>query len=185
MSSVEEVDAKAGEANQPDGLAGWLLLVGLGVVISPIRLVVTMMPVYNDLFVNGGWEAVSTPDGPHYSPGLMSFLGFEIIFNIAVVIASIYLIYLFFAKHRRFPKLYIGLIIVSLVMIPLDAYFASILLPDEPMWDPQTVKEFMRTLLVGGIWIPYMLVSKRVKATFRDRHEQQEIEKSETTSDEI
>ena len=34
------------------------------------------------------------------------------------------------------------------------------------MFDPETTKEFMIALIGGVIWVPYMLVSKRVQATF-------------------
>ena len=34
------------------------------------------------------------------------------------------------------------------------------------MFDPDTTKEFVRTLIGALIWIPYMLMSQRVKETF-------------------
>ncbi|WP_163938395.1 DUF2569 family protein [Paraferrimonas sp. SM1919] len=35
------------------------------------------------------------------------------------------------------------------------------------MWDPNTLKEFIRTIISSAIWLPYLIVSKRVKATFK------------------
>jgi hypothetical protein len=34
------------------------------------------------------------------------------------------------------------------------------------MFDPETAKEFFRSLISMAIWVPYMLVSQRVKNTF-------------------
>jgi hypothetical protein len=72
-------------------------------------------------------------------------------------------------KHYLFPKVYISVVVASLAFIPLDAWFTTFVLPNEPMFDPETIKEFSRTLLSGLIWVPYMLVSKRVKTTFVER----------------
>lgn len=83
-----------------------------------------------------------------------------------MVVASICLIYLFFLKHYLFPKLYIGIVAASLIFIPLDAWIVTRVFPGTPMFDPDTTKEFMRSFIAGVIWVPYMLVSERVKITF-------------------
>ena len=54
----------------------------------------------------------------------------------------------------------------TLAFIVLDAYAIKAVLPHEPVFDPDTLKELGRTLIASLVWIPYMLVSKRVKATF-------------------
>ena len=100
----------------------------------------------------------------------------EIVFNAIMVIACIYLIYLYFSKHYLFPKVFIALMVVSLVFIPLDAWLVTFILPDEPMFDPDTTKEFGRTVIASLIWIPYMLVSKRVRATFVEKRPVQDAE---------
>jgi hypothetical protein len=148
------------------GIGGWLILVALGVVFSPIRLLAMFIPIYKPIFEDGTWEALTTVGSEAYLPSLSFLLIGEIAFNSAMVLASLYLIYLFFSKHYFFPKLYIALIAVSLIFIPLDAWFVSEIFPNEPMFDQETTKEFMRTLIAAVIWVPYMLVSKRVKATF-------------------
>ena len=156
-------------AKSLDGLGGWLILVGLGVVLAPVRLLLQLVPIYSGIFATGVWTQISTPGSGVYNPALKWFIGGELVFNILMISAAIYLIYLFFAKHQRFPKLYIAIIVVSLLMVPLDAVVGSWLIPNTPVWDPQTTRDFARSALVAVIWIPYMLVSKRVKATFRDR----------------
>lgn len=93
----------------------------------------------------------------------------EVAFNAILIAASIYLIYLFFSKHYFFPKLYIGIIVASLIFIPLDAWIVTQVFPGEPMFDPETTKEFMRSLIACVIWVPYMLISKRVRTTFVEK----------------
>jgi len=48
----------------------------------------------------------------------------------------------------------------------LDAFAIQLVLPDEPVFDTETTRELYRSIISGIIWIPYMLLSKRVKATF-------------------
>ena len=164
------------ENNELKGLSGWLILVGIGVIFSPIRsirLLFTYIPIFED----GTWEALTTVGSEVYnSLWAPLFLG-EITYNSIMVAASIYLIYLFFSKHYLFPKLYIAIVALSIVFIPLDAWIVTKVLPSEPMFDPETTKEFMRSLVAGIIWIPYMLISKRVKATFVENMPNKQINK--------
>lgn len=155
--------------NKLKGLGGWLILVGFGVLITPIRLLVTLIPTYKPIFENGTWEALTTVGSEAYTPYFGSLLVGEVAFNTIMVAASMYLIYLFFSKHYLFPKLYIGIVAASLIFIPLDAWLVTKVFPGEAMFDPDTTKEFMRTFITCVIWVPYMLVSKRVQATFVER----------------
>ncbi len=148
------------------GLSGWLIWVGFGIVIAPIRLLLTKVPFFQSIFTDGTWEAFTTVGSEVYNPLWGSLLVCEIIYHLIMVIASIYLIYLFFSKHYRFPLFYILIVVASIIFIPLDAWIVSFVLPGEPMFDPKTTKEFIRLLIGGIIWVPYMLISKRVKATF-------------------
>jgi hypothetical protein len=148
------------------GLSGWLILVGIGVVFAPIRVLVNTVKVFHPIFTDGIWEALTTVGSAAYNPLWGPLLIGEIIFNVAMMIALIYLIYLFFSKHYRFPMLYIAIVAISLVFIPLDAWLVSFILPNAPIFDQETTGEFVRVLIGGIIWVPYMLLSKRVKATF-------------------
>ncbi len=148
------------------GIRGWLILVAIGVIVTPIRLVATYLPVYVPLFTGDTWRALTTVGSEAYHPLWRPLLIGEITFNSALVAASVYLAYLFFSKHHLFPRFYIGIVVVSLVFIPLDAWLLSFVLPNEPVFDSGTAKEFAKTLFVGLIWVPYLLFSKRVKKTF-------------------
>jgi len=54
----------------------------------------------------------------------------------------------------------------SLIFIIVDALAIKIILPNEVVFDPDTIKELAKIVISSIIWIPYMLFSKRVKATF-------------------
>lgn len=162
--------------SQLKGLGGWLILVGFGVILAPVRMLVTYIPMYKQIFGDGVWEALTTVGSEAYHPLWAPLLIGEIAYNCIMISVSIYLIYLFFSKHYLFPKLYIAIVAVSLVFIPLDAWLVKKVLPTVPMFDPETTEAFVRTLIAGLIWVPYMLVSKRVKATFIQRAPDKQIQ---------
>lgn len=148
------------------GLGGWLILVGLGVIISPLRLSYEFGPMYYSIFTDGSFEILTTPGTEVYHSLWGPLLIGEAFFNSLLLFASVYLVYLFFTKHYLFPKVYIAIVAFSFFFIPLDAWAGSFVIVDEPMFDPATTKEFIRTLVSAILWVPYMLVSKRVKMTF-------------------
>lgn len=154
------------ENEELKGLGGWLILVGIGVVIAPIKMLVSYVPLYVSMFKDGTWRALTSVNSEAYNQFWAPLLIGEIIYNSIIFLGCTYLVYLYFTKHYLFPRLFIALMIVSLVFIPIDSWLVRIVLPNEPIFDADTTKEFARTLIGCIIWIPYILISKRVKLTF-------------------
>lgn len=166
MSVEPQTDTIPISRSGPEGLGGWLILVGLGLVFTPLRLVALLMPIYPSIFRNGAWEMLTTPGSQAYHPLWAPLIIFEMVGNGILVLVSLALIALFFRRSRRFPKLYIAFLVAGLLFIGLDTWLASIVLPDEPLLDPETARELARSLIAVVIWVPYMLRSKRVANTF-------------------
>lgn len=152
--------------NEPTKLGGWLILVGIGVVLSPIYLLITSATTYFPIFGDGTWEAVTTISSEFYHPLWGPLLLGEILFNFGKAIVLIFMIYLFFSRDYLFPRFYAGVIVATLIFILLDAWMVKIILPYEPLFDLETTSTFFTTLIGGLIWVPYMLFSKRAKSTF-------------------
>jgi len=134
--------------------------------MTPIRLAYGYGPLFYSIFTDGTFEALTTVGSEAYHPLWAPLLIGETLLNSLIFVVSIYLVYLFFSKHYFFPKVFIAIYIVSVIFIPLDAWVGSFVIIDEPMFDPETTIEFVRTLIGVVIWIPYMILSERVKATF-------------------
>jgi hypothetical protein len=154
------------EINQPERLGGWLVLVGIGIVISPFRLVAHLFSAYSSVFSNGAWEILTTPGTEAYSPLWAPLVYGEIAVNGGLVLVTTYIAFLFFSRKKIFPKWYIGTLLFNLLFIFADALVVSFMRPDITVFDADTTKEFGRSLVSALIWIPYMLISKRVKKTF-------------------
>jgi Protein of unknown function (DUF2569). len=149
-----------------EGINGWLVLVGIGIVFSPLRILLQVGTNYSKIFSNGAWSALTTPGTEAYHPLWAPIILTEVVINALLVCAFICLAYLFFTKKSIFPKIYIGVLLFNLIFVVADAFSIKLVLPNEPAFDLETGKEVARSLIANLIWIPYMLVSKRVKATF-------------------
>jgi len=80
---------------------------------------------------------------------------FDIVFSAILIAVTFYLIYLYFAKKQAFPKLAITLISLNLLLCIFDF-----------LTEPDTLRDLVRGFGQAVIWIPYLMISKRVKATF-------------------
>ncbi len=158
------------ESNKLNGLRGWLALLGLGVVVGPLRIIFFAFTSFSDIYAEGTWSFLTTEGSPVYNAFWAPVLIGEIAFNACLFILSVYAAYLFFTKKQNFPKVYIAILTLVLVTIPLDAWLASKVLPDEPLFDDDTIKELVRSAVAFIIWVPYLIRSKRVKATFIEPH---------------
>ena len=118
------------------------------------------------MFKNGAWERLTTAGSSYYIPNFQELATVEIIYNICITVAGIYLIYLFANKRKEFPKIFITVTVISLIALPIDSFITTLVIKDTQFFDYETVKDFMKLLVNAGVWVPYMLISKRVKNTF-------------------
>ncbi len=157
------VTAPANRSNI-EGIGGWLILVLLGLAITPISIVFQLLTMYLPVFNNGVWQALNDPASQTYNPTLAKLIVFECVCNLLIMGLSILALVLMFTKSRHFPRMMIGFYAVNLAFVGLDLYLAQHVQIAEN--DGDGFRTLIRTVIAAAIWIPYMLVSKRVKATF-------------------
>ncbi|MDM5179522.1 DUF2569 domain-containing protein [Massilia sp. DJPM01] len=149
-----------------EGLNGWLMIVGMGVLFTPLRMLFVFPEMYVNLFNSANWGDMITPGSGAYNAAWKPLMFTEVAFNCAMLLASLVLIYLFFAKKRRFPMLFIVLQVAGILFIVCQSMIIHLILPTEPLFDPDASADLMRSMLAALIWVPYMLVSERVEQTF-------------------
>lgn len=138
-------------------IGGWLILVGLGIVISPLKNLYELLTVDN--LLNGeSWLAMWY----NKSYGYFIFLLIEHIYNIVYLMLSIVVLILFFQRRTSVPKLISILYAVPSVVIIIDNLVAQQINPNQE-WD---TKGIFRAIAAAVIWIPYFSMSTRVKKTF-------------------
>jgi FtsH-binding integral membrane protein len=147
-----------------EGLGGWLILVGIGIITSPF---VNLIYQYNYIFVKDGeWKFLTTPGTAGYHPFWSVILIFETLGNAVIIFFGFYLIFLFFKKNKNFPKYFIRLYIFAALFILIDVIVVNMVLPNEPLFSEEDANRFLHAVMNCLIWIPYIYLSKRVKATF-------------------
>jgi len=139
-------------AKQYDQLGGWLIIPAIlhpvaGIVYS-IEAAAKMFPLFSDKLPFGTQIFV-------LSIGLGA---------VALAIGWLAALYHACSINPFFPKFYIWMMAISIAgplaanAISFYAYNAG---PDESDW-----KVIAKAFAVACVWVPYILVSKRVKATF-------------------
>lgn len=164
-------EAKDISGNDPklEGFKGWLILLAFSMILTPL------IQIYN---VYGEIQIFCLPD---YLP-LFQFTSWKVLgfFSIAIDIvllgAIFYMEKLFWCKRKSFPMICIIICVLSAiycVVMPLICFltarfFFNPIASFSYFYDIQTLGDIFRTALKACIWVPYLLISKRVKATFRN-----------------
>jgi hypothetical protein len=145
------------------GIAGWLILVALGLIASLVRVVINFVSTWSVYSVES-WAAVTTLGNETYHVLWGPYLCWALLANIALLILLILMIVLFFRRRRIFPRVYIGYLVFAAIVTVIDVIAAQTL----PMADVKSdaVRDLVQVVIACGIWIPYMLVSRRVRFTF-------------------
>lgn len=134
-----------------EGIAGWLIVMAISLCLTP-------------LFVLRNAILTDLPILKHATLGA-SLVGLVFLFKNAVVFLSLILLnWLFYAKRRAFPKSMIAFELGLLGVHILEHIAKAALSPGLAV--PYLSGPVFGSLLSCLIWIPYLLNSRRVKATF-------------------
>ncbi|MBN9438326.1 DUF2569 domain-containing protein [Bosea sp. (in: a-proteobacteria)] len=142
---------------QPDGsppnLGGWLLLPALNTFLAPLFLLASLFALYPVM------QAFGRLNGT-----MQAYVAISVAINVGLAAAWVYACILLAKRRSAFPGLFIGLLMVSALVVSGDIVAASTLLDIQP--DSSSYRDLARAFVGVAIWVPYMLRSKRVAATF-------------------
>ena len=149
----------------PSGIGGWLLFVAVGVCLTPLRLAAEILHGLRPL-EPATWHAVTTPGTRAYHPLFGPLIVGELVVNAALLIWAVMLVYLFFTRRRAFPVAMIIFVIARVAAQATDAGLAMMIPAAAARMGPATWGTLAAGVLVALIWVPYLIKSRRVEATF-------------------
>lgn len=143
------------EAKEPfvySSIGGWLILVAIGLLTSPVSI---LYWVFAEILP--GFRVVPLSE---VSGGLRFYLGLDLVLNFLLLAYVIVVAVLFFQRRRIVPRLIISLYVLNLLFVLLDHFVFMTASGDQWMFG------IVSGVVSALIWIPYFLISKRVRATF-------------------
>lgn len=147
------------------GLGGWLILVGIAIVVSPLRLLSIILSSAGS-FSLYKWHALTSPGGVSYHPLWGPLLILELLGHLTQLILTVFAAVLFFEKRRLFPRAFIGVLLFNAIFIVGDFIGVQFLHTSSEKTTAILARNFTQVVIGCSIWIPYMCISRRVKATF-------------------
>ena len=142
-----------------EGLSGWLILVGIGLAVSPFVILGQTLATNVPLLTSARYHAFLASH-----PALEGMIVFEVATNLIFVMVLAGLNFLFYKKKRAFPTYLILYLILQVIVISCDAFIVHGLLPAVSL--AGSYSAIARSFLGALIWIPYLVASRRVKVTF-------------------
>ncbi len=163
--------AQANSSYKENSLGGWLIIPLIGLILTPFMLIFQI--AQNGYFDSGIWS-VFHENGYENATALTISVGLELIYNLALLIFTILLLILFFKKRTSLPKLIIIFYALNVFVPIAELLLVLPLFPKEMATlgsDRETYSQIGRSIIGAAIWIPYFMISERVKDTFQNTYE--------------
>lgn len=149
-----------------DKIGGWLTLVAIGLIFAPLRILLFTFKDIIPVFKPETWSTLTTPTSEAYHSLWAPVLIGELVGNLFFVVFGIILAVLFFQRRKIVPKLAIIFLLTNLGFVVADSLVAGMIPAVAQQDNASTVKEVVRGVVGAAIWVPYFIMSKRVKGTF-------------------
>lgn len=147
-------------------IGGWLILCAVGLLLYPVQTMVFLFTDLSTALSPENWSALTSPANPYYHSFLAPLVIAELVGNICFFIWSICLIVVFFQQRKYAPKLIILFLTANLIFVGFDYFVTTFIIIRSRSINMDAMINFVRTAVVGLVWIPYYIFSKRVERTF-------------------
>ena len=147
------------DSPSPSGIGGWLILPLIGLILTPIFLVFSIITIYIPAVSN-----TILIELDQIQPGLIFVFYLELVGQILLMIFALFLLYLFIRKSVKLPTLIIAFYISYFIYIVLVNYVFVMQMPLIKQRINHVNNVMQMFFLI--VWCLYFLRSKRVQNTF-------------------
>jgi len=148
------------------GLQGWLVLPAIGLVFRPFILVVGLWPTLRLVADHPAWVTFVDSESGGYIAGFVGGAVAEVLMGCLFAAWSVVLLVQFFGRKRSLPVS----LVAYLISFPVWAAIHTVWFRQLPFatQEPLTsdVMDLVKICVPSAVWVPYFLVSRRVKLTF-------------------
>ncbi|WP_419886560.1 DUF2569 domain-containing protein [Paenibacillus sp. B-A-8] len=148
------------------GLGGWLILVQIGLYGTIIIQIMQFFQNSSMMFDTEVWTALTSSESEFYHPLWGTTVVFEIVFTLALLLFSIYILVHFYRRKSILPRL----LIIFYVVVPVVGIIDYVLLLQIPLVREletgRSLRNVIRPVMTSAIWIAYFMKSERVHNTF-------------------
>ncbi len=164
----EDLDNLGNNYNsKPKRIGGVLVFVAISTVIGILRNISNCLLSISFIVREAKWKRLTDPASNAYHPYWKPLLIYDAISCSLILLISLVVIVLFFQRRKIFPKLIVMVIPTIFILSFIDHYLSS-LIPVAVSTKAYSKEgdALVVSFIAMHIWIPYFLVSKRVKETF-------------------
>lgn len=144
----------------PLTFGGWIILVLIGLVLRPF---IYLIQLFTSNYFNADHLNFLSSKNEFYT---FAFT-YEVVGIVTMFFFSVFLLILFLSYRNSLPRFYIIFLISSFVYVTIDSIIANLLLEKSATY---SFGNIIGTIIGCAIWIPYFLISQRVKETFVVRY---------------
>lgn len=147
-------------------IGGPLILVAIGLVITPFFQISTLLTNFLPVLSEGAWANLTTAGSEFYDALWAPLIIFELLGYLALLILAIVTTIYFFGRCRSAVKLLIFFYVGNLLFLLVDSVLASQLTGMAAEAIPDSTAGIVQAVVTCAVWIPYLKVSRRVRGTF-------------------
>lgn len=148
-------------------IGGLLILVAIGLSISLLQNLGYFLGAIAPIIGSPEWERFTNPGSPEFHPQWKLVIIYDAVTATLIFLLNIFALVLFFRKKKSFPTL-VAVLIPIIFLDGLTNHYLSGFIPAIARSAGYAKRgEWLILKFIGlHIWIPYLLLSKRVAKTF-------------------
>jgi hypothetical protein len=156
---------KQSQSEAPDlrGLRGWLIFLGVEFCLAPFSLL-NAIGEKAEAFKEQTWNALTVPGSEAYHPLWAPLVIGELVVYLLFLAASLLCLWLFFSRRALFPRVAIAWMLAGVIATVL--YLLVVQAIPSVEFNVSAILDVVAAAIVASIWIPYLIRSRRVRATF-------------------